>query len=39
LRISGIPFLLFESFPDWDEVIRRVSQNTKDLLDVGRSQA
>jgi hypothetical protein len=33
------PFLPFESSPDWDEVIRRMSQNTKDILDVGRSQA
>ncbi|KAH8973509.1 hypothetical protein BDL97_01G051800 [Sphagnum fallax] len=38
LRISGIPFLSFESPPDWDEVIRRMSQQTKDVLD-GRSQA
>jgi hypothetical protein len=39
LRISGVPFLPFESSPDWGEVIRRMSQNTKDILDVGRSQA
>jgi hypothetical protein len=25
--------------PDWDEAMRRMSQNTKDILDVGRSQA
>jgi hypothetical protein len=38
LRISGVPFLSFESSPDWDEAIRSMSQNTKDILD-GRSQA
>jgi len=38
LRISGVPFLSFESSPDWDEAIRSMSQNTKDILD-GRCQA
>jgi hypothetical protein len=39
LRISGAPFLPSEPSPDWDEVIRRMSHTTKDILDVGRSQA
>jgi hypothetical protein len=34
----GYMFLSFESSPNWDEAIRSMNQNTKDILD-GRSQA
>jgi len=38
LKNLGVPFLSFESSPNWDEGIRSMNQNTKDILD-GRSQA
>jgi hypothetical protein len=38
LNFLGVPFTSFESSPDWDEAIRNMNQNTKDILD-GRSQA
>jgi hypothetical protein len=38
LKISGVPFFSFESYPNWDEVIRSMNRNTKDILE-GRNQA
>jgi hypothetical protein len=38
LKFLGVPFLSFEYSPYWDEAIRNMNHNTKDILD-GRSQA